>query len=114
VVESGAAGLGQLAYDATNVSISHLTQNVAPKDAVIKVDGVTITKSSNTISDAIQGVTLNLTKAMASNSTATLSLSNDTSSVSTAINTFVQAYNAVTKQINDATAYDPTTKKEVC
>ncbi len=82
----------------------------AAQDAVINVDGATITKSTNTITDAIQGVTLNLLKADTS-STLTLSISSDTSSAQTSINDFVTAYNTMTKAINDQLSYDPQTKQ---
>jgi flagellar hook-associated protein 2 len=109
VTESGGAGLAQLAYDASAGGVSNLTQNVAAKDAVIKVDGITITKSSNTITDAIQGVTLNLTKEMASGTTTKLTLTHDTTAASKAVHSFVDAYNAVNKLIADSTAYNSTT-----
>lgn len=110
VAESGGAGLAQLAYDGTTGGgASNLTQNVAAQNAVIKVDGVSITKSSNTITDAIQGVTLNLTKAMASGTTTKLTLTHDTAAASTAIHSFVDSYNAVNKLIADSTAYNVAT-----
>jgi flagellar hook-associated protein 2 len=109
VTENGAAGLGQLAYDGSTGGVSALTQNVAPQDAVIKVDGLTITKQSNTITDAIQGVTLNLTKETGSGVTTKLTLARDTASIRTALQGFVDAYNAVNKQIATSSAYDSAT-----
>ena len=109
VTESGGAGLAQLAYDGSTGGVSNLTQNVAAKNAVIKVDGVTITKPSNTITDAIQGVTLNLTQEMATNTTTKLTLTQDTTVANKAIHSFVDAYNAVNKQITDSTAYNAAT-----
>jgi flagellar hook-associated protein 2 len=111
VAESGGAGLGKLSYDGSTGGVSQLTQNVAAQNAVIKVDGLTITKSTNTITDAIQGVTLNLTKEMASNTTTKLTLARDTTAANSAIHSFVDAYNAVNKQITDSTAYDVATNK---
>jgi flagellar hook-associated protein 2 len=61
--------------------------------AVLTVDSVPITRSSNTIDDAIDGVTLNLYKAEAGN-TLSLEVANDLSGISTQINAFVTAYNA--------------------
>jgi flagellar hook-associated protein 2 len=104
---SGSTGLAQLAYDATGAGTSNLSETQAAKDAVIKVDGVSITKPSNTITDAIQGVTLNLTKL----GTSAVALSKDTSAIQTSIESFVKAFNDVTQAISDATAYDSTTKK---
>lgn len=111
VTESGDPGLAQLAYDGSTGGVSNMAQNVAPQDAVIKVDGITITKSSNTITDAIQGVTLNLTKETDSGTTTKLTLARDTSTIRTALQKFVDAYNSVNKQIGDSTAYDSTTSK---
>ncbi|MCL5062007.1 MAG: flagellar filament capping protein FliD [Nitrospirae bacterium] len=82
----------------------------AAQDAVIKVDNTTITKSSNTITDAIQGVTMNLLKADTS-STVTLTVSSDTSGAKTAVKSFVDSYNTVIKFINDQLSYDPKLKK---
>lgn len=109
VTEIGGAGLAQLAYDGSTGGVSNMTQNVAAANAVIKVDGVTITKPGNTITDAIQGVTLNLSKETATGLSTKLTLTRDTDSVSSAIDNFVKTYNAVSKQITDATAYNTAT-----
>lgn len=109
VTEDGDAGLAQLAYDASTDGISNLVQNVEAKDAVIKVDGITITKPGNKITDAIQGVTLNLTKETEAGVTTRLTLSQDNAAIKTALENFVKAYNAVNKQIVDSTAYNSTT-----
>jgi len=61
--------------------------------AILTVDSVPITRSSNEIDDAIDGVTLNLYKAEEGN-TLTLEVANDLSEISTQINAFVTAYNA--------------------
>lgn len=111
VTEDGAAGLGQLAYNGTTGGTSVLTQNSAAQNAVIKVDGITITKSSNTITDAIQGVTLNLTRAMTADTTTKLTLTQSTTGATSAIEAFVKAYNAVNKQIVDSTSYNTATGK---
>ncbi len=67
---------------------------VAAQDAIIKVDGVTITRSSNTIDDAIDGVTLSLYTADP-DTAVSMEVSTDLSSIKTAITDFVDAYNAV-------------------
>lgn len=102
------SGLSQLAYDPT--ATKNMVETVSAIDAVVKVDGVTISKPSNSISDAIQGVTLNLLKANVGTTT-TVSVSRDSSTVSSAVSTFVKGYNELAKQISDLTAYDAKTKK---
>jgi flagellar hook-associated protein 2 len=72
-------------------------------DATIKVDGVTITSSSNTVTNAIPGVTFQLLSAGSSGSGSEpvqVVIGNDTSSITAAINTFVTDYNAAIKAVN--------------
>lgn len=65
---------------------------VAVQDAIVEVDGVTITRSSNTIDDAIEGVTLNLYSA-SPDTAISMEVSTDLSSIKSAISSFVAAYN---------------------
>jgi flagellar hook-associated protein 2 len=90
---------------------SSMAQIGEAKDAVIIVDSVTITKQSNTITDAIQGVTLSLAKTMPLGTTNRITVSRDTSSVQTAVQNFVKAYNDSAQAIKDATAFNNTTGK---
>lgn len=107
------AGLSRLAYDPTLTAGSgkNLTQALAAQDASLKVDGILVTKSSNIVTDAIDGVTLNLTKASASGVATTLSVSRDQSSILASVGAFVSAYNSLNKTINDLTSYNAQTKK---
>jgi flagellar hook-associated protein 2 len=77
----------------------------AGTDAVFKVDGVTMTSSSNTISDIITGVTLDLKKAEAGTSI-TLNISRDLDAVKELISDFVESYNDVISYINEQYYYD--------
>lgn len=65
---------------------------VAVQKAIVEVDGVTITRSSNTIDDAIEGVTLNLYSA-SPDTAISMEISTDLSSIKSAITSFVDAYN---------------------
>lgn len=65
---------------------------VAVQDAIVEIDGVTITRSSNTIDDAIEGVTLNLYSA-SPDTAVSMEVSTDLSSIKSAITSFVDAYN---------------------
>ena len=76
------------------------------KDAVIEVDNATIVKSSNTITDAIQGITMNLLEADA-NSTLTLTVSSSSSSTKTDMQSFVGSYNDLLEFFNEQMSYDP-------
>lgn len=105
------AGLSQVAFDARTVSgVTNLTETVAAKDAVVVIDGITVTKSSNTISDALEGVTLSLLKENLG-STTTLSIAKDVAGVQSSIQSFVKAYNDLNTTIVNLTKYDAETKK---
>lgn len=91
------SGLSRLSYTA---GAYNLTQTQAAVDAVITVDGLAgITKSSNTISDVIQGVTLNLKQQGVST---TLNVTVDTAALTTKVQDFANAYN---KLVNDIKGY---------
>ncbi len=94
-----------LAYNATeNVPAPAIpmAQTVAAADADFEVNGVRIVGSSNTITDAIEGVTLTISKESAS---ATLTVSRDTSAVSKAASGLVDAFNALANQLKSRSAY---------
>lgn len=81
------------------------TDNVA-KDAVLKVNGITITKGSNTITDAIEGVTLNLLAPTVADAPLTLKVEENSAVASSAIKAFVSAYNSLNSVISQLTSYD--------
>ena len=68
---------------------------------------LTVQSDSNQVDNAVNGVTLNLVGAD-STQPVSLTVANDTSSISTAINSFVQAYNSVIQDIDQQTAYNAT------
>ena len=104
------AGLSQLAYDASTGGTVNLTQTVAAQDASVVIDGIAIAKPSNTLTDAIQGVTLNLTKANTP-ATTTLTVARDTAGIQAAAQSFVKAYNDLNKTITDLSKYDAANKR---
>lgn len=106
-VSGDAALSGLLAHDPANDTGQSLSESVTAQNAVFSVNGVAISKTSNSVSDVIQGVTFNLLKAASST---TLSVSQDTASVTTSVNALATAYNSLNKTIADLTAYDPKTK----
>ena len=71
---------------------------------------VTLQRSSNTVSDAISGVTLTLTGTTGS-STVRVNVTRDTSAVKENIKALATAYNEVVKFINERNTYDVTTKQ---
>ncbi len=107
---SGDATLSSLlSQDPANNSGQALAETVTAQNANFKIDGVAVSKTSNTVTDAIQGVTLNLTKTNVGTPTS-ITVAQDTGSVTKAVNAFVTAYNNITQTLASATAYDPATK----
>ena len=101
-------GLSQLAYDPTTAGVGsgkNLSQTVVAKDAVLKVDGITVTRSSNTLTGVIEGVTLNLIKEELGTVTK-LTIANDDSSISAAVNQFVDSFNTLKQTFNSLTGFD--------
>ncbi|UHH29079.1 flagellar filament capping protein FliD [Pseudomonas veronii] len=84
-------------------SSGNMTQTVEALDAELTLNGISITSQSNTVEDAVQGVTLNLS---ATGSSQTLTISQDTDTIYDAISAFVTAYNSYVSSVDTLTAYD--------
>jgi len=82
-----------------NTTILSFTKAVTGTNASLVVDGIPISSASNTVSNVINGVTLNL-GSPSPNTPVTVNVSPDTSQATSAINTFVSAYNTVISEIN--------------
>lgn len=79
--------------------------NVAGQDANLSVDGVPVDSSTNQVSTAIQGVTLELT-GTTSSSGASIQVTPNTDQISTAVNSFITAYNAAVTDLNNQFQYN--------
>lgn len=99
------AGLSRLAYDASTGGAINMVETVAAQNATMVIDGINISKPSNTISDALGGVTFNLIKAEPGTTT-TLNVARDVSKVQAGAEAFVKAYNELAKTISDVSRYD--------
>ena len=101
-----AAGLSQLAYDptATAGAGNNMTQKQVAKNAKLNIDGIDIVKSSNTVSDAIDGVTFNLLKE-SGGSAVSLDVTRDEASVKASVTAFVDAYNTLNTKLRSLTNY---------
>jgi len=98
---------GLLAHDPTGTQ--NLSETVTASNASFKVNGIPVTKTSNTITDVIEGVTLNLSKV--TTSPVTLTVARDTSTVSSSISGFVKAYNDIVATLKNSSGYNAETKQ---
>ncbi len=112
IIDNGSGGtsgvlhqLGLLAEGST--AFKHAAVQEA-SDASFKVNGLTVTRSKNSgLTDVIAGVTLNLA-ADAESKSATLTVEKDLSAAKTAINSFIEKFNAVVSYLEQKTAVKST------
>lgn len=114
--ETDTTGLSQLAFDATydssgNVSggTANLTQTTAASSASLVINGLSVSRESNTIDDLITGVSLSLL-ADSGTSTPTLTVSTDTDALTSNVKDFISAYNSTMTLIKSVVS-DSATKR---
>ncbi|MCL1527597.1 flagellar filament capping protein FliD [Xanthomonas nasturtii] len=116
-VDSGTKGA--LTVSASDPSLSSLTygpgvtgglnQTVAAADALVRVDGFERTSSSNTVTDIVPGVVLNLTKA-AEGTKFNLGVAADTSGLKGNLTAFAAAYNTANTLLKNSSSYNAETR----
>ena len=80
-------------------------QTIAAQDASFTINGLAATRASNSFSDVVSGLTINLVKA----GSATLTVASDTKTLKSEINDYVAAFNDVVSTITTNSQYDSTT-----
>ena len=88
------------------VGVSFETTQTA-RDASLLLDGVSITKSSNTVTDVISGAALKLQSA----GSGTISLSTDTEAITTKVSDFVDEFNDISLFLAEQLALDSETEE---
>lgn len=101
------AGLSALTYDPTTGGIINAAENIAAEDSQVVLNGLSLTQSSNTLKNAIDGLTIELHQESAT--TASLSVKNDTAPVKQRIVDFVGGINGLISTIKTLTSYDKET-----
>lgn len=97
IVSGSGSGIERLAYASGGGGAMTLSQSAA--DAIIKIDGVELRRSTNRIDDAIDGLSLDLRSATVGRTVA-LSVSLPTAALGSAIGDFVTAFNEVKAQLD--------------
>ncbi|KXS52655.1 MAG: Uncharacterized protein AWU57_2959 [Marinobacter sp. T13-3] len=92
-------GLSRFVFDGTT---SNMEQTVAAEDAVLEINGITVTRSSNTIENVVDGVTFNVS----STGTSTVKVSQDPDAVAGKVQDFVDKFNALQDQIKKVAGYN--------
>jgi len=104
----GGNGLAAVTYGTGNTGNYTEPVGSTPQDAKFSIAGVAYTSPSNTVTDALSGVTLSLTAP--TTSAATLTVATNTSDIITNIQAFVSAYNAMQSSLASLGSYDSTSQ----
>ncbi|AMM14693.1 flagellar hook protein FliD [Burkholderia sp. PAMC 28687] len=86
------------------------TQSVSGVDAHFTIAGTAASSASNTITAALSGVSVTLTSA-AVGTTQTITVAQDTTGLTTTLNSFVTAYNNYVSTVKSLTSFDSTATK---
>jgi flagellar hook-associated protein 2 len=92
-----------------NGNNNDFTEVQAATNALLNVDGVDVSKASNTVTDVINGVTLNLLSTSSSNSI-NLHIASNQNDVKASVSSFVDAYNKLDTTLRSLTKFDSTGK----
>lgn len=101
ILVTGSTGVTQdftLTSATTDIDFSAITGYEHATDAVFSVNGISMTRNSNTVTDAIAGVTLNLRGT--TTGSAVLDMARDTTSLKTKMADLVTAYNDASDLLN--------------
>jgi len=86
-------------------SIVSFSETQSAQNANFILDGVSITKSNNTVTDVITGTIITLESA----GSGTITLSSDTDTIKEKVQAYVDSFNELMLHLNDVLALDPTT-----
>ena len=96
-----ASGLSRLAF---NTSVTNLDQTKAGANATLSINGLSVSSASNSVSDAVDGVTFNLKEV--TTSPVTITVARDTAKAKAALEDFVDQFNELTQTLNSLTSYN--------
>lgn len=94
-----------ITYDAVTNPTGTMTEVQAASDASFKYNGITLTRSSNVITDITPGVTINLLQDNTS-ITSNISITQDVATIASEMSTLVKSYNTLISQVKEMTTTD--------
>jgi flagellar hook-associated protein 2 len=106
---NGAAVTGLTNGAATDLVIANSTRLQKAQNSLFEYNGVNMSRSSNSVDDIVVGMKLTFNKVM--DTTATLDIKQDTSSIVSTFKDFVTNYNTLSAKITELTKYDTDNKK---
>ncbi|WP_404361742.1 flagellar filament capping protein FliD [Marinobacter sp.] len=100
---SDAAGLSQFAFNATD---KNLTQTVAAQDAVVQINGISVSRPTNNIENVIDGLSFEV---KAEGATSSVKVEQDTGAVADRVGAFVDKFNALQQTIKGLAGFNAET-----
>ena len=104
----GDGGLSKLVYDPSGTKNMEVRSEA--KDAIVFVSGYEIHSDSNTVSNAIEGVTLTLKAPTDEDTSVQLNVARDDAAIQDAAKKFVDSYNSLASTIKSLGKYDVSTQ----
>lgn len=100
ITSGNSSTLSALGLDSTDNHLQTAT------NASFTYNGVSISRSSNSITDLINGVTIKLNDTQTSGTNANVSITQDWTDVKSQLKTFVSSYNSLISNVEDAVSYN--------
>lgn len=102
-------GVTALNYDPTT-GVNSMSETIAAQNSLVKINGLTLSQSSNQLKDAITGVTLNLKKAEVGK-TLSFNVDDNKDQVTLLLNDFIKQYNDSITFLTNLTGYNKETEQ---
>lgn len=99
-----ATGLSRLAF---NSGATQMSQTQAAQNAALTINGLDISSPSNSLTDVVEGLSIDLV----AEGSATISVAQDNSGATKAVDAFISAYNRLVETVQSLTRYDPATRR---
>lgn len=97
-----AAGLSRFAFNDSMDADSGLRETIAAKDSVMEINGIAVTRSTNTVENVVDGLTLNLT----AEGQSTVKVEQDTAAVAERVQAFVDKFNTLQSTISELSSFN--------
>lgn len=104
-------GLSRFAFSDDAGSAFQMTQNQVGQDATFTINGLSISRSTNTIDDVVNGFDFTLTETTAVNETVNITIEDDTSGAEQVVRDFVEAYNLFLETLEPLTGINEETNE---
>jgi len=108
IVAAGDPSLEDLAYSPDELTPGNMTQTLSARDATATINGLPVSSPTNTLSGAVQGLTLTLSQV--TTNAVEVTITQDSAAMRKSVDDFVKAYNDLNAYVLDQTRYDPEKK----